>query len=1388
MKKNDEKIDVCGELRELIQSVSREELLPALKDKFRNAAVGDRSAYKQELLKLAQEPDVEPFHVPIFETLASLNAIWEEYIPRKGLVKKFQALYEAEKFEEAGRVYSELISQGLDYVDTIDIGPGTLLPLVDKKAPKLLQFSEWAIRILDLDLNLINQLNIPLTKQILDVLVPVIDPSDPDVMKKNKTGNRIWALLEDKTSLDREIIPLSEDQKKLEQELKIEVPKELAGFNRLSRFQGYLMLVGDRSIRYYHQDQGWVQWLTTEAAITCFREIGKYYWFGLADGHVRIVEKVEQGVKNAIGPFYSSVRSIGSFKKVVATAAEKKLLRANMEGKSTSEFLKNDSPIRRMLILNENVMVLLQDNGRLLGRDMRHGDILWQINLGEQYDSLVNIENRVYCKKEEGPVKLLFLPDIRELENLLKKQGVTVVEGELERDPSAPVHDPVDFHNRADILEKIKNNPGTIFFVTGAPKSGKTSLLYVLEEVLTADSRFCYIDIKEVNKEISSYNEFETKFYTQCLLQHGIPAEDRRELLAFQKLSVIVNKIRGNKPYCVFGLDNFVKPDFGNALGNGKFDQFIRELCVHKHVRLVITCLRRKQKENQQYFREIHSAASKDKKSSHIDLLPFSEDARLAIRKVGNFSEQQVGEIYGYTGGFPHLIQLYYGWNPGKTDIETYSNGIAQDDKDKIFAYFRDLNPNACLILATLLFKSLTSKKVNIDKIYGSSPLLAKFVSRDNFKPTMKEISDYGKEFKVVYTDDRFEFEIEGKPGLFYQAAQNIPWVKMLFALYRFSSNPDIKNAHRLVLSYRNLINIKIEDEDKTPESSTKSKYSIKKLIERYKDQFYIREMSKEAREALKIPLTTYILITLKPWNKGKTINDFSSLYASLQEYLRRAQKSAGSAGAAARFYILLFSFGDISFADLEQDLAGFDRISIIDSLKAKEMLLAGSPLEKTRDIIFQQLKISDRSPYIHAGPVEDIFFGRDIEIALVRGLPENIGIFGTRTIGKTSLMLKIYRDLKDVGGWKVFAVDCGRIDSEKKLLTKLSELMEIPIRSISNIRKFKKYITMMAEEGEIKFLLLLDEVDALVQYDVKHREKIFKTFNILRTEPLKHGGTAARFVLFGFAEMFSQMKNPNSRLYNFMVFLPLQALNSESALELVTRPMDNILVKWENMKDAEYLVDQCSCHPWLLQAACHTLLKVLDKDSKKFDIVERRNVDQALLHDDFRQLCLRPYESISRLDKEPVLPGIHKITTLAASLLHLEKGIEQFTLNDIREELVGYGIDVSPDRMQTIIANLCMYGIFKYLGDTDILMKEETNRGKEIREGIQDAKGMMKEKVEEIGVNQPGIFDTQKGITLEFKYQFAVKIFPKILAANLGGLENCRKEIEEAVKRKKKK
>lgn len=301
----------------------------------------------------------------------------------------------------------------------------------------------------------------------------------------------------------------------------------------------------------------------------------------------------------------------------------------------------------------------------------------------------------------------------------------------------------------------------------------------------------------------------------------------------------------------------------------------------------------------------------------------------------------------------------------------------------------------------------------------------------------------------------------------------------------------------------------------------------------------------------------------------------------------------------------------------------------------------------------------------------------------------------------------------------------------------------------------------------------------------------------------MKNNETAARFILFGFQQMFEQMKNPSSRLYNFMVFLPLQTLDLEGAMNLVTGPIEKIRVRWNDKEDAKYLVDNCSRHPRLLQAACHALLNNLDDKAARRDIIERTDVDKALTSPEFRELCMRFYHdqweekknegikalfALARSNDSNIinnssyikghvfLNDIHRITILAAIHLLFEEKKESFAITDIQKELKRNGIDVSPNSMRNILDQLCLSGIFRLRDESTIIAKEGAK--------IQHHADQIEIDKQKLTINQPDVYKDNDSTFPKFTFEFGVKIFPKLLVAHFGGLKQCEEERKKLIEK----
>lgn len=1397
----DERIDtIFRELKLILENAPKESMLAELEKKARDVDIGSRKSFELALLKLAEKTNRYKLRDVLYEELVSLSSLWNENVPKSNLIDKFKSAYDEEEYKTAGEICLELQEQGLDYHGIIHLGKGKLLPIdvIDNQC--VLHYNDNTLHFLDLDFETVSTFDFPEEKKIIDILPPLKGSSK----KSDDVDKKIWILIENRNK-GKSIIAMDYASKEIEDN-EIIVAGEVENAMRISRFQGHLLLVLEKSIFFYNNDDVWQKWFIEVEDITCTQLAKNKFWVGLSDGNVRIFKSLAfSGRRGRFNCHSEGIKSIYSSNLFVAVTSDNQISVTDIEYNPIFKIEMLGSHAIVTTILDNEIVALLQTNGFLVGRDIKRGDVIWKINLKDVYDSMFLLRDRVYCTTTSGEETIIFqIPNFQLMHKDLKEHNIYLTERPTLRNPETPVRNLSEFVGRDSLLESIKSSSYSHFLIYGGAKVGKTSLLLILNEVLASNSVCCYIDMSTLLDSSKSYDSFEENFITKCLSQHAITLDDLEFGTDFQRFIAMIHKLRGSRQFCVFCLDNFSVPSGNSSAWDKNFKKFMTDLFNFPNSRIVLTCGRRGHENIEQYFRVIERKVGGNRRMNLIPLSIFSPtEAKNAIRMLEHFTHSQVVDIYRFTGRFPHLISLYKNWGEEKISIEEYSKQVAEMSNKTIFDYFRELSLDANLFLATIFHRGLISKEIDFNNLYHDIPLLRQLIPQSRVLALLDELNTFCDGIKAARRSDETGFSVNLQQAeLFQETAKHIPWFRVFLTLYEFSLNPTWENAYGFILAYRIAAKISLD-----PGESTESYHHqndnlyLRTIINQNKDDYYLRQISTEGRKALGMPLVTFIVIPLHPWVREKSINNFNALFNSFQECVRRMQSSEEP--VSPKFYILFFDFHDAKIEDIKNEMRGLDRISIIGIQKMAAILLAENPLKTSSEEIFRQLNISERSPYTTSGAVQELFYGREMEIALIRGLPENIGIFGTRTIGKTSLMLKLHRDIKDQPDWNVYALDCSGLESEEDLLKHFAKKMQINFADISNMGEFREYVAQRAETEGSKFLFLLDEVDGLVTYDIQHN-KIFQTFNRLCSEPLKSGEPAARFILFGFQQMYEQMNNPMSRLYNFMVFLPLKSLDKQSAFNLVTRPMEEIQIKWQNKsKDANYLIDNCSRYPLLLQAACHALLNILDgKKEDKRDIIEREDIDQVFRQEQFQHLCMRFYAPIikqsykpkglftkrkktTKLEQEPFFEDIHRITILAIVRLFFEEKKDVFTLTEVQQELKKYQIKFSPGQMRGLINRLSLNGTLRLIEEPTIISREHLKMQKTVEEKkVLHTEGKL-DTLKGFKTAHPDIYNDLKDNFLKFKYEFGVKIFPKILIASLDGIENCKKELISLVNKK---
>ncbi len=1389
-----------------------EALLVELQEKARNVEVNKRKEFENDLLKLAQEKTDANMRNAVYEVLVSLQSIWNQFLPEESLQQKFRDAFDAGNYLDAEGYYVKLTKQGLDYIGKFQKGEGRIIPIFGEDTYALLQYNKKEIVFYTSQFEPLEKIPIPESLFIVDVIAPFAHQSQESMEfdKLTDASRQIWILLEDKegkksiVSTNMEVIKSLKEEPLYIENRALYLDERFKNVQHLSYFQNHLLLISKETIYYQSENGAWEKWYGTDNEITACELSVEGFWVGHKNGDVIILKNLQYvGVRAIFKGFSYPINMIRGTGRFMMICWKQCLQITDFKGNPVLKPFETQCEIRQSFILNDSFLLMLLANGMLIGRELNQGNICWQINLGDIFEMLFAFKEYVYLGKRDREIRGFEIPPFHAMAKELESKHIYVEKLFIDMEPNSPVKYISDFIGRKEILKEIKEKFDAHFLLFGVPRVGKTSLLNVLRDSLSENAKCCVVDMSQLLKDSDSCDTFQLKFIEECLRQHFMKLSEfpKKGGYYHQAMRSMIAKIIWDRSFCVFSMDNFFIPTHFDPGNIEIFKTFLCSLMLYPDVRIIMTCSSKAKVVIEEYIKGLDIITRRRFITREIPF--FSEvEVRNALREKVSLQQSIVDKVYTYTGRFPHLIHFYDRWDAGRQSIEKQSILIAQNNNEKIFEYFRDLSRDARLLIATCLSEKLISEKISYTMFYEKFPFLRNSLPKDQLDKTIEEIDNYGSGLCAKNEAEAFKISLNDNALLFIEAAKHISWIKDFKTLYEFTSIADQGRALKVAHTFTR-ITLSALDSNEYLEQRTK----------KYKDKFYINKLTDQGMQALRMPLTTFIVIPFQPWRRELYMDVFQDLHIEFQEFSRKASESIHES-ASQMFYILLFQFHGVPNEKVKKDLEGFDRISIIDARMMKNIILAENPQDKASEYIFGQLNIKERSPYTTAGAVPDnLFFGRQMEIALIRGLPENIGIFGTRTIGKTSLLTKLHKAFRLQKQWKVYSMDCSRIESEESLLENLAEKMEIKAELISDLDKFRRYVTKDAEAGEHRFLFLLDEVDRLVQYDIRNDGKIFDTFNRLCNETMRNNESAARFILFGFQQMFEQMKNPLSRLYNFMVFMPLKPLDMEGAMSLVTRPMENIRVRWLDKKDAEYLVDSCSNHPRLLQAACHALLTILDSKVERRDIIEHSDVDNALTSSEFRELCMRFYhdhkeekgESGDSEKKKKVerkntffslkrgkdnrdvqseaatqkrkgfLSDFHRITILAAIRLLFEEHKESFTLTSMHEELKSYNIDVTPNMMRNILDQLCLSGIFRLRDESTILTKEGTEAGKDARK---ISSGTLP-----LTVGHPEVYKENETTFPKFSFEFGVKIFPRLLVAHFDGLKQCEEERDKLIK-----
>lgn len=272
-------------------------------------------------------------------------------------------------------------------------------------------------------------------------------------------------------------------------------------------------------------------------------------------------------------------------------------------------------------------------------------------------------------------------------------------------------------------------------------------------------------------------------------------------------------------------------------------------------------------------------------------------------------------------------------------------------------------------------------------------------------------------------------------------------------------------------------------------------------------------------------------------------------------------------------------------------------------------------------------------SPYVVRGPVpENMFFGREREVkTLMQGIgARSFAVVAGRRMGKSSILLRVQRALASDPRYEPRYLSCEDRPTWGEFLAMLGDEGDSASSAAEDPALVRSRIAALrARAGGRTIVLLLDEIDALLAYDVERGGRLFRALRAVA-----HEGHC-RFVFSGSRTLYQKLHDPSSPFFNFCEELLLRPLDDKAVEAIVRKPMQQLGFE---LPDPARLVAEIvrvtSSHPNLVQIVCQQLVAgSLDRRVAASDV--ERIVAERELQRDFVETAwsdTTPFERIVSL------------------------------------------------------------------------------------------------------------------------------------------------------------
>jgi hypothetical protein len=212
---------------------------------------------------------------------------------------------------------------------------------------------------------------------------------------------------------------------------------------------------------------------------------------------------------------------------------------------------------------------------------------------------------------------------------------------------------------------------------------------------------------------------------------------------------------------------------------------------------------------------------------------------------------------------------------------------------------------------------------------------------------------------------------------------------------------------------------------------------------------------------------------------------------------------------------------------------------------------------------------------------------------------------------------------------------------------------------------------------GDKRLVLILDEIDELLKFDHNNDYELLRAFRMLFHE------RCTQIILSGFEVLYNSIRDMKSPLYNFGGELKLGPLGEKYALDLITEPMGNIGISYDNPDDRRLILKYTSCHPNLLQFFCKQLIE---------KISERETEKRTIFKDDIEELFNVEYDKYIVNDFYMFFEDLDDLEKLIVLLLaESESDENDYSFLLIKEKLRGTWIDLLESKINKTIQKLVL-------------------------------------------------------------------------------------------------